>query len=391
MNAPSSAPATATRSAQPFPQPSSQTSPPAPGHPAAPPSAGLGGRRAARVGPLSLVLRPRPLAVVVAALAAVAVLASLSMAVGDYPITPWRVLQVLLGGGEPFEQVVVTGLRAPRTVTGLVVGAALAVAGALMQAVVRNPLASPDLLGVTAGAGAGAVAVIVLAGSGGLAGGLAGQVGVPAAALAGGTVAAALVYGLAWRQGVDGYRFVLVGVALASALFAVVSWLLVLADIKDATRATVWLTGSLNARGWPEALPVVVGLVVLLPLAVVLGARLGVLQLGDDVARSLGLGVERVRFTLLAVSVLLASLATAAAGPVAFVALVSPQVARLLARTPRPPLVASALVGAALVTASDLVARELLPVQLPVGIVTAVVGAPYLLWLLARASRKASA
>jgi iron complex transport system permease protein len=258
------------------------------------------------------------------------------------------------------------------------------VAGALTQAVARNPLASQDVLGVTAGAGAAAVAVIALGGTSGVVGPLLAGVGLPVAAVIGGLGAAALAYALAWRHGLDGYRLVLVGIGIDAAATALIDWLLVITKVQDAARATVWLTGSLNGRGWEQVVPVAVALVVLVPAALLLSARVGVLQLGDDSARGLGLRVDRTRAALVVLAVALAAVATSAAGPIAFVALVVPQICLRLAHAARPPLLASAIGGALLVVAADLVARTMLPVELPVGIVTAVLGAPYLLFLLTR-------
>lgn len=356
------------------------------------PTATVPGRRPLRLGPVSAPWRPRHAVVVLGALAAAVALAAVGTGMGEYPIDPLRVLQVLGGAGDAYERLVVLELRLPRALTGALVGLALGASGAVTQTVARNPLASPDVLGVTAGAGAAAVAAIVLGGVNGTVVGPAASVGVPVASLLGGLAAAVAVYLLAFRRGVEGYRLVLVGIGASAVLTSLTQWLLVIAEINDAARATVWLTGSLNARTWEHALPLGLGLGALLPLLLLLTVLLGVLQLGDDVARGLGARVERGRLAVLVIAVLLASLATAAAGPVAFVALVCPQVARLLCRSARPPLLASAALGAALVLGSDVIARTVLaPTQLPVGIVTAVLGAPYLLWLIARSHRKASA
>jgi iron complex transport system permease protein len=212
-------------------------------------------------------------------------------------------------------------------------------------------------------------------------------VGLPLAALLGGVLAAALVYALAWRRGIEGYRLVLVGVGVSAVGTALTNWLLTRAEITDAARATVWLTGSLNARGWEHVVPVGVALAVLVPVALLLGFGLGALQLGDDTARGLGLRVDRERAALILVAVALAAVATACAGPIAFVALVVPQICMRLAGSARPPLLTSAVYGALLMLVADLVARTVLAVELPVGIVTAVLGAPYLLFLLTRGAR----
>jgi iron complex transport system permease protein len=342
------------------------------------------GRAPVRVGPVSGVSRPRAVAVPVVALVLLLLVAALSLGRGDVAIPVGDVLAVLAGGGARAQQFVVLELRLPRVLVGVLVGAALGVAGALTQAVARNPLASPDVLGVTAGAGAAAVAVIALGGTAGVVGPVLAGVGLPVAALLGGLLAAVLAYVLAWRHGLDGYRLVLVGIGIDAAAVALTDWLLVLVRVQDATAATVWLTGSLNGRGWEQVTPVAAALAVLVPAALLLTARVGVLQLGDDSARGLGLRVDRTRAELVVLAVGLAAVATSAAGSIAFVALVVPQICLRLARSARPPLLASAVGGALLVVAADLVARTVLPVELPVGIVTAVLGAPYLLYLLTR-------
>ena len=344
------------------------------------------GRAPVRYRGVSAVWRPRLLTVTVVGLVGVVLAAALNIGRGDFPISVGEVLAVLLGGGERSQQFIVLDLRLPRSLTALLVGVALGVSGAITQTVARNPLASPDVLGVTAGASAAAVLLIVLGSGTGLLAVL-GAAGLPVAALVGGVVAALLVYSLAWRRGIEGYRLVLVGVGISAVGTALTDWLLTRADITDAARATVWLTGSLNARGWEHVVPVGIALAVLLPVALLLGFGLGALQLGDDTARGLGLRVDRERGALVLVAVALAAVATACAGPVAFVALVVPQICRRLAGTERPPLIASGVYGALLLLVSDLIARTVLGVELPVGIVTAIIGAPYLLFLLIRGVR----
>jgi ABC-type enterobactin transport system permease subunit len=338
-----------------------------------------------RLGPVSARFRWRAVVVPVAAFAVVVLLGALGLGRGDYPIGIGDVLRTLAGAGEQSQRFVVLDLRAPRTLVGVLVGAALGLAGALFQTFARNPLASPDVLGITQGASVGAVAAITL--SGGSAGALLGGLGVPLAALLGALGAGALLFTLAWRSGLDGFRLVLVGIALWSAGQALTDWLLTRAQIHDASAAYVWITGSLNARSWDQAVPLLVSLAVLVPLALTAGRVLGVLQFGDDTARGLGVRVARAQGAVVVVAVLLVATAVAAAGPIAFVALIVPQVAVRLTGGSRPPLLASALCGAALVTGADLLTRTVLPEALPVGILTAAVGAPYLLWLLVRGRR----
>jgi iron complex transport system permease protein len=343
----------------------------------------LPGRVAVRTHRFSVVVRPRTV-VATAALAALAVATGcLAVALGDYALPLPDVVAALAGRGDPSAVLVVQAFRAPRVITGLLVGAAFGLAGALTSSVVRNPLATPDVVGVSAGASAAAVLVLL--------GGW--PVPLPLAALLGGLVVAVAVGALSWRSGFTGPRLVLVGIGVGAGAAALTSYLLVRAEVTDAQRAVLWLTGSLNGRGWEHARPVALAVLVLTPLALVLGRGLARLGLGDDLARALGARVTASRLGLVAVAVALAAVATASAGPVAFVALVAPQVALRLARSPGPPLAASAAAGALLVVAADLAGRTGLSVlglpstELPVGAVTALVGAPVLLWLLRRSER----
>ncbi|MET8756398.1 iron chelate uptake ABC transporter family permease subunit [Lentzea sp. NPDC004782] len=344
---------------------------------------------ALRLGPASFRLRRRPLLVVAVALVALAALLVVGIMIGDFPLSAAQVVDVLLGGGTRRDQFVVTELRLPRALTGLLVGSALGLSGAIFQVVVRNPLASPDILGVTWGAGAGAVSVITFAGSLGVVTGSAADVGLPAAGLAGGLVAGLLVYALAWRRGIEGFRMVLVGIGITAVAANVTHYLLTVGDVQDAGRAMVWLTGSLNGRGWEHVVPVASALAVLVPVALAGGHVLGALQFGDETSRGLGVRVDLARSGLIVVAVVLASVATAAAGPITFVALATPQIALRLAGTARPPLFGSVVIGGVLVMLSDLVARTIYRIELPVGVVTAVLGAPYLMYLLVRSRREA--
>jgi iron complex transport system permease protein len=340
----------------------------------------LPGRTAVRAGRASVVVRPRSVVVTTVLVALAAMCACVGVSVGEYTVPLPDVVRALAGEGERGAVLVVREFRLPRVLVGLLVGAAFGVAGAVTSSVVRNPLATPDVLGVSAGASAAAV-LVILAGW---------DVPLSLAALGGGLLVAVLVGALSWHDGFTGPRLVLVGIGLSAAAFALTSFLLVRAEITDAQRAVVWLTGSLNGRGWEHVRPVALAVAVLLPLALLLGRSLSVLRLGDDLARGLGSRVTAARVGLVLVAVALAAVATASAGPVAFVALVAPQVALRLGRTPGPPLLASAATGALLVVAADLVGRRglsvlgLSSVELPVGAVTALVGAPVLMWLLRR-------
>jgi ABC-type enterobactin transport system permease subunit len=346
---------------------------------------------AVRIGPVSGVVCLRQVAVPVITFVILVLLSAVSLGRGDFPIGVPDVLRTLVGLGEGAQPFIVLELRAPRVAVGLLVGLALGVAGALFQTFARNPLASPDTLGITMGASVGAVGAIVLSSGGAFGGAFGGAlagVGIPLAALLGALLTGVLLFALTWRAGIDGYRLVLVGIALWSIGTALVDWLLTNAEIYDAASAYVWITGSLNARTWDHAVPLAVALSALLPLALAASRILGVLQFGDDTARGLGVRLQGAQAVVVVIAVGCVAFAVSAAGPITFVALVVPQIAVRLAGGSRPPLLASGLLGAVLVVGADLVTRTVLPESLPVGILTAVLGAPYLLWLLVRGRRQ---
>lgn len=332
-----------------------------------------------RVGRWSLVWRPRAVLICSCLVLVNFVLVCVNVAIGELSRTPWEVAQVLLGGGSSVDRLVIVDLRLPRTLVGVCVGACLGMSGALIQSITRNPLASPDIIGVTTGASAGAVAAIII--GAGLPAWVA-AVGVPGAAVLGGLFAGLLIFTLSWYRGLDSYRVVLIGIGVNFALSSVISLLLVRAQINQAAQATVWLTGNLDGRGWDQLWPVLSTLLVVGTLTLVGAHALASLRLGDDSARALGVQVQPTRVLLLVGAVLLASAAASAAGPIAFVAFVAPQVMKRVLASPGEPLVGSALGGATLLLSADVVARVILPVELPVGIITAVVGAPYFLFLL---------
>ncbi len=329
--------------------------------------------------PVSGVLRPRLLGVALVLAALAFFLFCLGMTVGDYPLSVGKVVAALFSSGEYYDQVVVYDWRMPRALVGLFVGVSFGMSGALFQTITRNPLASPDVIGISAGATTAVVGGIVLGVGAGL--------GTQTLGLAGALGSALLIYVLAWQRGTTGYRIILVGIGVSWACTSATSYLLARAKLYEAQQIVGWMVGNLNDSTWSQATPLLVSMAVLIPIAVVLSGWLRVLHLGDDVAVGLGTPVQVARLTLLIVGVGLVAFGTAAAGPVAFVALAAPQIAKRLAGTPAPPLVTSGITGAVVVLGSDLLARTM---SLPVGVVTGVLGAPFLLWLLARANRAGS-
>ncbi|WP_338686108.1 iron ABC transporter permease [Streptomyces acidiscabies] len=326
---------------------------------------------------LSLLLHRRSLAVAVTLLVLLGAAMLASACLGQTLVPPGDVWAALRGTPGPYD-LVVTELRVPRIVVGALVGLALGVSGALIQTVTRNPLASPDVIGVGHGAAAATVGALAT-------GIVSSPSAMPAVSVLGGLAAAALVYALAWRNGLQPNRFVLTGVGIGVALSAVVQLYLADSELDAAEQLKLWLTGSLNGRGWEQARPLAAVLLLALPALVWANRAVRPLGLDADTAAGLGVRVNRMRLGLTVLGVVLAAAATGAAGPISFVALTSPQLARRLTRTPQLPLVASGLTGAVVLVTADLVARVLVPpVEIPVGALTALVGGPYLLWLLGR-------
>jgi iron complex transport system permease protein len=304
----------------------------------------------------------------------------LEIGTGAFPIALADVAKTLLGQGGPAEHFIVVTLRLPRALVGALVGAALGVSGAVFQSLSRNPLGSPDVIGFTTGAATGAVLEIVVWHGG--------PFGVAGGALIGGLATAAVVYLLAYRKGIQGFRLILVGVGISSILASVNAYLLLRANIGEAQQAYVWLTGSLNSRGWEHVRPVAAAMLVLLPALVAMGRPMRLLEMGDDAAKGLGIRVEARRGWLIVLGTALTAVAVASAGPIAFVALAAPQLARRLVGTASVGLIPAAVMGSLLLVGSDLVAQRLFaPTQLPVGVATVSVGGIYLCWLLLREYR----
>ncbi len=329
---------------------------------------------------MRLSLRTLAFSGVAAVLAATA--AAWTMSLGEFPIAIPEVLRATFGIGEvPAEHDFIVGtLRLPRVVAAVLVGAALAASGAIFQGLVRNPLVAPDIIGVTAGAALVAVFLIVVTRS---------PVLVPVGAFLGAVVTAFAVYVFTWSKGISGNRLVLVGIGFNAALAALTTLILVRYPVEQIALAVLWTTGTLYGATWRDVAVLVAGLVTLLPVGLLLVRHLGALQLGDDTARSLGVRAEPSRAALITVGAGLAAIAVSAGGPIGFVALVAPHIARMLAGPlTGGVLILSALIGAVLLGASDLIAQHSFsPISLPVGVVTAAVGAPYFLFLLYRTNR----
>ncbi|MGO2669068.1 MAG: FecCD family ABC transporter permease, partial [Microbacterium gubbeenense] len=296
-------------------------------------------------------------------------------------LTPGEVLRALGGTGEDAAVKVVQTVRLPRMLTAILAGAALGVSGAVFQSVSRNALGSPEIIGFTTGAATGAIMQIVLYDAGG--------VRIAIGALAGGVLTALVVYLLSVRGRVSGgYQLILTGIGVGAILQAVNEILLAYGGLDQAIQANVWLAGSLYLRGWVHVVTAGAACALLVPLIAVLARRASLMEMGDDIARQLGVRTERTRVSLIFAAVLLAAAATAACGPIAFVALAAPQLVRRLTGSQSLPVVGAAAMGACLLVVSDIVS-QLLPIDanVPIGRVTGIIGGCYLIWLLTRKDR----
>ncbi|QCQ18136.1 Fe(3+)-siderophore ABC transporter permease [Microbacterium sp. RG1] len=336
-----------------------------------------GGRRAVRFGGLTVLVGPRGILITSSLVVLSVLVACFAMTVGSLPVAWDAVLPAVFGiGEEPRTIRAVQGVRLPRVLSAIGAGAALGVSGAIFQSLARNALGSPDVIGFTTGAATGALVQIVLFG--------ARPTQVAIGTVLGGAVTAGLVLVLARRSGgVTGRQLILVGIGVGAVASAVNGLLLVRGTIDASSQANLWLSGSLDARQWAHAIPVLIVVAALLPVVVVLARRAGLIEIGDDIAAQLGIRVERTRLALILCAVTLAAAATAAVGPIAFIALSAPQLVRRLLRAQAPPAVGAAAMGAVLLLVADVV-TQILPVgfAVPVGRMTGVVGGLYLLWLL---------
>jgi iron complex transport system permease protein len=293
-------------------------------------------------------------------------------------------------GQEGIRSTMVLQWRMPRIVAALAFGAALGASGAIFQTLTRNALGSPEVLGFSTGSYTGVLVVTVVLGAGGLVAdaeeapvlAALASLGTTGGALLGGLLTAVVVYALAYRNGMQGFRLIIVGIAVAAMAHALNTFLLLRAGDEVAMAASIWGAGSLALVGWPTLLPVLVVLAFLAPAVAMSLSTVRQLELGDDVAASHGVPVERARRGILLVGVALVAVTTAIAGPIAFIALSAPQIARISLRSAGIPVGASAVVGAALLVGADLLAQQALPKAVPVGIVTVVIGGAYLVSLL---------
>ncbi|MEV4432586.1 iron ABC transporter permease [Streptomyces sp. NPDC049555] len=306
-------------------------------------------------------------------------LVALAVMASSTGMSPTQTLSGLLGTGDPGTVMVVREFRLPRVCVGVMVGAALGTAGCLTQTLAGNRLATPDLLGVGEGATAAVVASVAGSSTGMIGHWWLGPIGAVAAAV--------LVVLCAGGAGGAGYRVLVAGIGVSTVLGAAGDLVMSRQNDNTAGGVFLWAVGSLSGRDWAVGIPLLIALLFLLPLTLAAGHRLQLLRFDDDTAAGLGVDLRRLRAAAFALAVVLAGLAVGVGGPVAFVALAAPILAARLAGPTRVPVLGSALTGAALITAADALGRVAAPVELPVGVVTSVLGGPFLLWVLFRADR----
>jgi iron complex transport system permease protein len=302
-----------------------------------------------------------------------------SLLIGSFAMNLNQIVSAAQGELGSISQMILLDYRLPRTLAAMLVGACLGMAGAIFQTLLKNPLASPDIMGFSAGAGVGALSCVVLFSGSYLVLG----------AIAGGLITATLVLFLSWRSGLNTYRLVLVGIGFNFLLVAILDLILSRIDINQAMEMNKWLAGTLNATHWQHVKQLVIGLLLLLPLVFFLQFKLNLLAFDDDLATALGIEVNKVRLAIIIVGVLLTALAVTVAGPLPFIAFVSGPIARRLLKNSGAVLFTAGLVGALVTLLADTCARYLgLWVNMPTGVFTALIGAPYLLWLLASQIRR---
>ncbi|TNM59522.1 FecCD family ABC transporter permease [Aliirhizobium smilacinae] len=324
---------------------------------------------------------PRREAIVSGLLAAMSLLIALGVLFsGRYPISVAEAMNAVIGKGDPMFGVVLIEWRLPRVALAFLLGACLGMSGAIFQSLTRNPLGSPDIIGFSAGSYTGALVVILLFSGG--------YYETAAGALVGGIATASLVYLLAWRRGVQGFRLIIVGIGVAAMLCAFNAWMIKEAALQVAMSAAIWGAGSLNGLGVEQLIPMMLAAAILVPATLFFSRPLRQMEMGDDVAHASGVDVNRARLILMTLGVALTAIVTAAAGPISFIALVAPQIARRLGKSSGPMLGTSGLMGGLLLLIADWAAQHAFGVQLPVGVMTVSIGGLYFLFLLLREGRK---
>jgi iron complex transport system permease protein len=332
-----------------------------------------------RSGTISFLIENKAVFVFILLLCLSLILFLLGLSVGSTMINPLLTIQQLLGMGSGEHEFVIETLRLPRMILSLLVGIALGVSGLILQGIIRNPLASPDIIGITGGAAAAAVFFITFYSEISLK-------WLPFIALMGAGTVSIIIYILAWKKGVTPIRLVLIGIGVQAAMGALVTMMIVLSPTYSTSEAYIWLTGSVYGANWGHVYSMLPWVIIFVPLALLLSRKVNVQELGDDLAVGLGSKVQINRFVLLFISVALAGAAVAFAGGIGFVGLIAPHIARKLVGRSFGSLVpVSALIGGIIVFSADVVARTaFLPLDLPAGAFVSGIGAPFFIYLLYR-------
>ncbi len=327
---------------------------------------------------------PVRIVVVSAALLMIAVaVATVAITLGDYPLTLGDAWAAIVGAGESFHRMIVLEWRVPVALAAVVFGALLGIGGAIFQSLTRNPLGSPDVIGFDAGSYTAVVLTILLLGN-------QNYWSIASAAIIGGLVTAFVVYLLAYKGGIQGFRLIIVGIGISAMLGSINAYLITRADITDAMTVGFWGAGSITRVSWTSMVPSILIAGVIVIAAVLLAPALRRLELGDDAAVTLGTRPTPARLGLMVTGVATVALVTAAAGPIGFIALAAPQLARRLTRSPGVSLVSAAAMGAALLASAHLLALVIAQFYraIPVGLITVCLGGIYLIWLLIRETRR---
>ncbi|KXG76160.1 FecCD family ABC transporter permease [Thermotalea metallivorans] len=297
---------------------------------------------------------------------------------GDFKISPIEVMKAFLGKGEQMNRLVIQSIRLPRLIISTLIGASLAVAGAILQGIIRNPLASPDVIGITGGASIAAVGFIVFLG---------GKVSIqylPLAAMLGGGLVTLIIYFLSWNKGVTPIRLVLIGIGMAAMMKALTSLMIILSPSHTAHQAYIWLTGSVYGATWKNVFTLLPWSLIFIPTSFIYARNINIQELGDEIATGVGSNVQYQRFVLICISVVLAGSAVSIAGAVGFIGLIAPHIGRKFAGPSFGGLLpVSALIGSLLMILADIVGRTAFsPLDIPAGVFTSAIGAPFFIYLL---------
>lgn len=342
-----------------------------------------------RMKKISYLIEKRTLSIIGILLALIIILMIFSIGTGQMEISPVEVLKALFGFGSDMHALVIKSFRLPRIILALLAGMALAVSGAILQGIIRNPLASPDIIGITGGGALATITFLTIFSD--RSNSLTISIHwMPLASFLGALIVGFLVYFLAWRNGVSPIRLVLIGIGIAAALQSLTTLMMILGPIYAASQANIWITGSVHGANWQQVSILLPWLILFMAFIFIYARKLNVQELGDDTAKGLGSMLQRDRFALLFMSTALAGGAVAFAGGVGFVGLMAPHIARrLVGSTFGGLVIVSALIGGLIVMAADLIARSAFaPLEMPAGVFTSAVGAPYFIYLLYRSRHK---